>query len=79
MSPLIQIRQGFRARCAGLTFLIETQDAQWTCRVRDDSGTDLYTAGRSNRRAAQLAASEFADFRFGVRSAPEQMSWTAYW
>jgi hypothetical protein len=87
MADLVQIRQGFRARWNELTLLVESEDRQWTLRVQD-AGSDrvLYTAGRSNRTAAQTAGMEFAMFRgaaAALHATPEALAqglqWQAYW
>ena len=85
MANLVQIRQGYRAHWNDLTFLVESEDRQWTLRVQDaGSQRLLYTAGRSNRAAAQTAGLEFAMFR-GVlpQQTPEALAralnWQEYW
>jgi hypothetical protein len=78
MSPLVQIRQGFQARWNDLTLLVESEDRQWTLRVQEaGSHRVLYTAGRSNRAAAQSAGLEFAAFRAGAPA--RDLQWQPYW
>jgi hypothetical protein len=87
MADLVQIRQGFRAKWHELTFLVESEDRQWTLRVQDAcSERILYTAGRSNRTAAQTAGLEFAMFRSAaaaLQASPEalaqKLQWQEYW
>jgi hypothetical protein len=87
MSSLVQIRQGYRARWNDLTFLVESEDPQWTLRVQDSRSQHvLYTAGRSNRAAAQAAGVEFAVFRGAVPAIPvnpealaKGLQWQSYW
>jgi hypothetical protein len=86
VSSLIQIRHGFRARCHDLTLSVESDDQQWTLRIRDAADQRLlYTAGRANRGAAQVAAAEYALFRADVasQSSPERIAqslqWQEYW
>ncbi len=87
MPPLVQIRQGYRACWHDLTLLVESSDQQWTLRVQNSgSQRTLYTAGRSNRAAAQVAGVEFAVFNDALPSAqvnPEvlakSLQWQPYW
>lgn len=87
MSPLVQIRQAFRARWQDLTLMVVSEDQQWTLRVQD-AGNDrlLYTAGRANRAAAEVAGAEFALLRSAATDStvsPEAMArslqWQRYW
>ena len=78
MSPLVQIRQGFRARWNDLTFLVESEDRQWTLRVEKSSNHHLlYTAGRCNRPAAEAAGLEFASLCLGEQA--QHLEWLPYW
>lgn len=84
-APLFQIRHGYRAKWHDLSLSVESGSDQWTLRVAE-SGTHLYTAHRSNARAAQTAALEYALFRMpgGCSSeSPErlarELTWTKYW
>lgn len=87
MADLVQIRQGYRAGWNGLTFLVESDDRQWTLRVQDaGSRRLLYTAGRCNRTSAQTAGLEFAILRGGAAeslASPEalarSLNWQEYW
>jgi len=86
MANLVQIRQAYRANWNGLTFLVESEDVQWTLRVQDAGNQRLlYTAGRSNRTAAQSAGLEFAMFRgaMALQTSPEALArglnWQEYW
>ncbi|HUA61179.1 MAG TPA: hypothetical protein VML19_20610 [Verrucomicrobiae bacterium] len=86
-APLFEIRRGYRAEWNGLTFNVETDSGDWTLRVRDLADTKtLYTARRSQARAAQLAAAEFAVFRTLGGDAPvnperlaRDLAWQEYW
>ena len=87
MTQLVQIRQGFRATWNDLLFLVESEDRLWTLRVQDAGNHRLlYTAGRSNRGAAQAAGLEFAIFRGAIAAqqpSPETLArglnWQEYW
>ena len=87
MPDLVQIRQGFRATWNDLTLSVESEDRQWTLQVRGADGRRvLYTAGRSNRAAAQAAGLEFVLWS-GPAPAPHAspealargLEWQAYW
>jgi len=85
-APLHQIRQSFRARWSDLVCTVEADSSQWTLRVQDAGDHILYTAYRGGRRAAQVAAAEFAAFRVlgpANRVNPERLamefSWQQSW
>ncbi len=83
MTNLVQIRQRYRANWNHLTFLVESEDRQWTLRVQDEcSDRLLYAAGRSNRTAAQTAGLEFAMLGGTVaeqQASPEALARALYW
>jgi hypothetical protein len=79
---LHQIRQRFRANWRDLVCTVEDDSSQWTLRVQDAGDHILYTAYRGGRRAAQVAAAEFAAFRvLGPASgvSPERLAMEFAW
>lgn len=73
---LVQIRHGYRAQWQNLTFAVENDAGRWGLTVRDSEGRVAYRAERSNRRAAQIAALDFAAFRGFAGPA---FNWQEYW
>lgn len=72
---LVQIRHGYRAQSHGLSFAVETDAGEWVLTVRNGGGATEYRAQRSNRRAAESLALDFAAFQ-GV---DEPLNWQEYW
>jgi len=72
---LVQIRHGYRAQSQGLSFAVETDAGEWILTVRNRDGATAYRAERSNRRAAESLALDFAAFQ-GVY---EPLHWQEYW
>ena len=82
---LFQIRQGFRARWRDLRFTVESDSGQWALRVHD-ANKCVYQAQRSNLKAAQAAAIEFATLHASFEAGGENpnrlasvLAWTEYW
>jgi hypothetical protein len=81
-TPLFHIRRGYLAHWKDLAFLVETDAGDWKLSVLDGRRNTLYTAHRMNRRAAQLAAAEFAILRApGAESSvtPERLAVELNW
>jgi hypothetical protein len=86
-APLIEIHHGYRAEWNHLALSVESETSQWKLHVRDAAKNQmLYTAYRSDARAARVAAVEFAillALGFASRVAPDrlagELAWQEYW